>query len=233
MGRAKTFLAYYNKIEKTLESLYTGPEEHMSFYELIQTLRRTNRQVAYFADELHEYRTLRNAIVHDTVGDMVIAEPCETVVVRIRKIHELLTKPALVMDLCKGQEVVSLTLNDSLQQVLSLIRDTGYSQFPVIDCKRVIGILTSHTAASYLADRMQGNELIIDKATVSDLFRVSDDKEDFMVIARTSTVYDVSVLIRKYPKVSMFIVTESGKPTQHLLGVLTAADFHRVYGMRN
>ncbi len=232
MGRAKAFLAYFNKIEKALNTLYGKDDERMSFYELVQALRKKNRQIAYFADDLHEFRALRNAIVHDTIGEVVIAEPCESTVSRIKKIYELITKPKLIQDLCKNQEVITVTLSDTLEEILKLIKSSGYSQFPVLDCKRVIGMLTTNAITNYLADKMIGNELLIDSVTVSDIFKVSDDHNLFHMISRYTTVYDISEMIEEHPKVLMFIMTEQGKTTQQILHVVTSWDFHGIYQER-
>ena len=74
-----------------------GTNDHLSFYKLVELSKRKNAIVRRYEEDLKEYATLRNAIVHhQTSTEYAIAEPHDEIVQALETIDEALAKPVTV-----------------------------------------------------------------------------------------------------------------------------------------
>lgn len=81
---AKRFINAYNQIDSGLRALY-NQKRSMSFAELIRNSVNENHVVRKYEDDLIDFGRLRNAIVHKSNDDFIIAEPHIEVVEKIEK----------------------------------------------------------------------------------------------------------------------------------------------------
>jgi CBS domain-containing protein len=97
---------------------------------------------------------------------------------------------------CMTKKVVSAQPADSIQKVYTLIMDSGYSAFPVIEKKKVVGVISrrdliSHTRARS-AIAQHSNALVGDLMT-RDVVRVSPE-DPISTAAELIVQHDVSLL---------------------------------------
>jgi hypothetical protein len=94
---ADVFLSSFNRIEKKLRDELGNPR-NMGFSEMVRRLSKQKQgEVKKYEEDLLQIAQLRNAIVHEKIGEnFVIAEPNQWVVSRIRQIEQALLQPETV-----------------------------------------------------------------------------------------------------------------------------------------
>jgi len=102
---------------------------------------------------------LRNAIVYSkTREDFVIAEPHESTVDLIEKIENEIAKPKKVIAYFK-KDVQTFKFEDTLSNVLTVMKEQAFSEFPVYEKEEFRGLLTEKGITNYLANQVE-EELI-------------------------------------------------------------------------
>lgn len=103
-SNAIRFIDSYNKIDNTLRSIY-GINDHTGFSDMIRRLAVKNYLVKLYEEELVSYARLRNAIVHKSTTEEVIAEPHDDVVAKIEQIERLVCIPPCALEVV-GKEML-------------------------------------------------------------------------------------------------------------------------------
>ena len=81
---ARRFINAYNKIDYAIRVQH-GFKRSMSFSEVVRKAVPLNYIVRKYEDDLVDYGRLRNAIIHKSNDEYIIAEPHEEIVEKIMK----------------------------------------------------------------------------------------------------------------------------------------------------
>ena len=127
---AHEFLDSYNKIDAQLRQLY-GFKPSQSFSDMIRRSAENNSVIRKYESDLIDYARLRNAIVHQSTDERVIAVPCDEVVAEMRLIERLLCTPPTIGGVMREKKIVSIDDSVSVKQALLLIARTDFSNIPV------------------------------------------------------------------------------------------------------
>ncbi|MBE3519051.1 MAG: CBS domain-containing protein [Firmicutes bacterium] len=241
-NRGERFLAAYNVIEHELRRRWGDPGRRESFRRMVDGLKGRDSVVRRFKDDLEEFADLRNAIVHERISpDYLIAVPLEETVRRIEEIAELMVRPPLVYPRF-SREVICFDVADRADRVLRTIKKTTFSQFPVYDGSKYVGLLTDGAVARWMADRIHGERekgcATLDEilsATAKDIIAYERGNRA-RFLPRKATIYEAQEIFKENPPhadrhVLAILITENGKPEEKLLGIITPSDllrdFHR------
>ena len=119
---------------------------------MVRRSAEKNAVVRRYENELTDYARLRNAIVHQSTDGRVIAVPCDDVVEDILRIERQLCTPPTVGEKLREKQVTSIDAAISLRQAVLLIARTGYSNLPVYEGKRMVGILNNRRIIKALGE---------------------------------------------------------------------------------
>ncbi len=223
-ANGEDFVAAYNRVVKHLRAICKD-RSHESYPNLVARASRISNLVRRYRDDLLEYGELRNAIVHDRLSPQeVIAAPRPSVVGQIRRIAELLEKPPTVIP-AFSRQVVTVAAGDPLSTPLRIVRDRGYSQFPVYDQSgRFVGLLSERAIARWLAHHAMEAILHLNEVSVQDVLGCKESGQDFAFLPRNATVFDAQEGFAGNPKLEAILITEAGAAGGKLLGIITAWD---------
>lgn len=182
---------------------------------------------------LIEMSQLRNAIVHSHVGENheVLAEPHLWVVEKLERIAKQLTAPTQLKDL-KYNKVYVTSLDVSCSDLLKVQEKHNYSVVPVYDQGRYIGVIHNRLYQRFLE---KNADALIDLKTVKvrDLLLYKNSDERIGFVSQWDTLDDAvniyESLHRKGKGLIALIITDSGKPNDKILGILTPIDFVRIF----
>ena len=138
-SNAKRFIDAFNNIDYALKARY-NLNRAMGFSDLIRKSVAINYIVRKYEDDLVDYGRLRNAIVHSSNDDFVIAEPHDDVVEHIEHIERLLTTPPKALDTVGRRDVLITTSDKSMREVIKLMASSNYSNIPIYKNDTLIGI---------------------------------------------------------------------------------------------
>ena len=204
------FVSCYNRIDEILHDV-SGLEPVMSFTACVRAASEHNATVKRFADDLTAYARLRNAIVHSSVEDKIIAEPHLDVVEHFESILTLLTHPPLVTDVIGERRVVCVQADDRLARVVELVYDHNFSNIPVLSGGKLVGLITPKDVVRAMGEwRESGGELgrLLASRRIADVKRTATYR-----IAPSSLTVAQAIEYFAQPKLRAVVLTGDGTAT--------------------
>lgn len=151
--RIDRFEAAYNRIDRELQRLLDASRDghRRGFAASVRQICSERRHFARHLDFLLEAGELRNALVHNRFGrSEYIAVPTATTVAQLEAIDEELRKPVSLRALA-AKEVVTISIDERVGRVLSLVREKGVVRFPVKRDGRIVALLTASGVVRWIA----------------------------------------------------------------------------------
>lgn len=223
---ASRFLKCYNHIEAVLKAKY-NVKASQSFTDLIKRCSDLDIVVRRFEEELIDYGKLRNAIVHKSQGDKVIAYPCDEVVDTIETIEAHLCAPPLVLDAIKNRKIYTVYADSTIKTAVLSFAEHGIRSMPVYDYGEMVGVLNVRKLIAVLSRGMEEgwdmNEYLI-TTQIKKIIR-PEDAEEYRFLPRDATVFDVFSAFEKKKNLLAVFITEHGKMGEKVLLIVTSTDF--------
>jgi CBS domain-containing protein len=220
------FLTAFNRIDAAMRKA-TGLSEDLATP--FSTVARRFRESIHFpnVDLLVAATDLRNVIVHKNLDPSVeVAIPAEHIVSKLERIAGELESPERVEARIAPDKLATVTADDSLKDVLHLIREKKYSQFPVIEDGKIIGLLTENGIARWLSAEVAKESLIeFSDATVSKILKHEEERPNMALVGRYALIGQVRMQFSQNALLEAVIITQAGKADQQPLGILTRWDF--------
>ena len=189
--------------------------------------------VRSYREELSDFGDLRNAIVHTRrQEETVIAEPNDWAVGRIEEIVKVVDDPPKVLPEF-SREVFQSSSTEGLAKAVRQMRDSSYSQIPVYNDGVCEGLLTANTIVRWLGASVDDDLFSLIETQIGEVLQHQEDAKGYRFIPRSTTLFDVLELFqaeceKERPPVAL-LITENGRHTERLLGIITAWDLPRVH----
>ncbi|MGX7025499.1 CBS domain-containing protein [Vagococcus hydrophili] len=224
MNRADIFLVSFNKIEKWLKKQLEFPS-NMGVTEMLRRVKkRSDLPIAEIEFDLIEFSQLRNAIVHNRIEtDFIIAEPNEWAVERILEIENELLHPRLVERILKTN-VKIFTADVPLQEILYIIVEKEYSQFPIYQNKKFRGLITTKGIGMWFAKNADNNMMDLNYYTAIDILDLDNKRDAVSFLSLSDTEYKAKELFKSNPRLEAILVTQNGKSNGKLIGIISPKD---------
>lgn len=219
---ARRFINAYNEIDYALRTQY-NLKRSMSFSDLIRKAVVVNHIVRKYEDELVDYGRLRNAIIHRSNDDFIIAEPHEDVVDQIEKIARLITTPPTALSICK-EDVLTVDHDVTLENVIRLMAEYSYSNLPVYNKGSLIGIANGQKILENIGRQILKKVSICDylKVTkIEDALQNDSPYKQYEVLSAQATIEQVLDLYYNNRKLLAVLITKEGTMNEPPLGILT------------
>ena len=226
VSNANRFIAAYNSIDSSLRNIYSL-KRSLNFSEVIRKTVLLNSVVRKYEDDLIDYGRLRNAIVHKGNSNFVIAEPHETVVEKMEGIARLIATPPLAYDRISTHEVLCVDGNDFLSSAIKLMSRSGYSNLPVYNNNKLVGVLNGQRLMDILGRYLvQGENLqkFIDRTTVGDITEELSNVQYYCLADEKITIEQVMNLFETNNKLLIVLITKGGTEDYPPLGIITKDD---------
>lgn len=230
---SETFLEIYNDFDNYLRRVLEKPDGYRH-YNLIDDLIKNNKSFKKYERDLKAFGNLRNAIVHNPEQKNAdpIAEPHEYVIKKYLYIVNLVKNPPTAYGsvAIKVDKLYTTTLEASAVAVMKEMTKHTYTHVPVIDNNSVIGVFSESTLLNYFADK---GEVLLEKDVRIEEFidYIPFDKhksEYFDFISKKTLLTEVEAMfqgeLEENRRLGVIFITEDGKPSQKILGIITAWD---------
>lgn len=227
MRNSERFLLAFNSIEKHLGKK-RNTHGYVPFYKAVEVAKKGDAVVRRYQDDLLEFADLRNAIVHErTDPNFVIAEPHESTVLKIESIEMELGNPKTVFQTFRS-DVFTFQVNNSLSDVLKVIRDRRYSQFPVYNDNEFVGIISENGITNWLAKNIEEDIISLVETPLELIIQCEENKNNYQFINRNTSVYKVEEIFKERlsigTKLDAILITQNGRKNESLLGIITPWD---------
>jgi predicted transcriptional regulator len=226
MLNSMRFIKAFNSIEQYLRK-QTQNDKRLHYYDLVNIATKSNAIVRRYERDLKEYADLRNAIIHESSDGHVIAEPNELAVNDIEHINSILHKPPSIIPLFQS-EVSSFSVNDSIGAAVKLMLYQSFSQVPVFNEERFVGLLTTDTISRWLGSCVADDIFILSETKINHVLRYTEDRKNHIFLKKGSTIFDALETFQEFENrgksLKAILITESGKSTQKIIGIMTISD---------
>ncbi|MFA5449467.1 MAG: CBS domain-containing protein [Clostridia bacterium] len=223
MNKVSIFTESYRRLEQ-LVSIKFGLDDHESAIAYLAQRKGFQR----YAEGLHHIRRVRNLLFHDNPkyeGEFIV-EPSDKLIEFIAYIGDILTHPISCHDIAV-KKVHTASLNDGVLYAMRDMREKGYRHLPIVENRRVIGMFTDGTIFAYMLK--DGIMEISESTTFADLKEFlrfdSHLHETFVFMKKDAPVDEAEEafgnIFGDFKRIGMILLTENGKPSEPLLGILT------------
>ncbi len=231
--RSKRFLDAFALIERNLRASVDCAKQE-SFYSVVDRAASRDPLVRRYQVDLKELADLRNAIVHERIDGEPIAEPHAKTVVLIESIAGQLTHPRRVDELYL-KDVASCSPRDRIKDAARKMLHGNFSQLPIYDDARFVGLLTSETVARWVATRLDENAGLLEDESINTVLRYSEDSENHAFLRRNASVVEAIEVFEDFTRrgrsLDAIIITADGKGTSRALGIVTVFDLPTAYAI--
>jgi predicted transcriptional regulator len=219
------FVSAFNQVEKRLEEIVAS-KDYLPFAQLVEKAAGRNSAVKMYMKRLKSLANLRNLLVHDHEHDKEVAVPTEHTVRGVETLAEAITSPPPLLSV--ATETVHLCRpSDRVGAAARVMHDNSFSQIPVHDGEKLIGLLTGATIARWLAARLDGGAGILEEESVEKVLE-HQEAAGYVLLAKTATVFDglkeFDQSLHSGRALQAVIVTASGQPSETPLGIVTVTD---------
>lgn len=225
-------------------------QEFLDLFRRLETLIRTkhdlgkdaspvawlikNQQSRYgnISAELNYCREVRNLLSHNPkLKEGYLVKPSDAMLETLRSTISRIENPPLALNAGIGiGKVFWREMEDGVRPAMIEMVEKSYTHVPILDDGRVVGVFSENTLLSCLI--------------AEEIFEISDDtrfsdigghlpleahaSESFRFVSKLTTVGDAASLFssaqRKADRIGMMFVTEDGRPSQRILGIVTPWD---------
>jgi CBS domain-containing protein len=219
------FVSAFNRIEKRLMAI-VGLKDYLPFAQLVDKAAGKNSAVRQFGKRLKSLGNLHNLLVHDHEHQKEVAVPTERTVRGLEALADTITSPPSLLTVA-GKTVRTCRPSDQVGEAARVMHDNSFSQLPVHDGEKLVGLLTGETIALWLAARLDGGVGILEEEPVGKVLEYQE-AAGYVLVAHTATVFDglkeFDHALRSGTALQAVIVTASGKATETPLGIVTPSD---------
>ena len=226
-GSISIFRELCNKFEDLVRIKYKVKDEEGAFYIL-----SNQKEYKKFEKDINLIRKIRNLLSHGEckIEGKTAIEINENIIEKLKEIISLLENPPLVTSRYITEMFV-VDLEEKLEKLIKIMNEKKISHVPVLDKdKKLVGVFSENTIFSKLSE----DEII----EIGKEYKVKDyekyiklenhSSEYFDFIKRNEELASAQNLfnksIKKDKKLVMLFVTENGKKTEKILGIITPWD---------
>ena len=222
---ATRFLSAYNRLDQGLREIYSI-KKNLNFADMIRKVAGVNTVVLKFEDELISYGRLRNAIVHNSKEDKIIAEPNIEVVEKLEKIARTINTPPRVVDCIRPRRVFTASGETPLKDVIREMKAVGYSVIPVYIAQTLVGVINRKMVVEGIGKFLEEKRDIDDALNepVAQCLDIFNESNHYEVAPASITVENLLYMFQQNRKLSSVILTENGNFNEPAKAVLVSAD---------
>ena len=224
---SQRFLDAYNNIDYALKARYNY-NRAMGFSDLIRKSVVNNYVVRKYEDDLVDYGRLRNAIIHNSNENFIIAEPHDEVVKNIEHIERLITTPPKVLDTVGQRDVLITYAGKSMRDVITLMSSSNYSNIPVYRDKELLGVANGQKILNSFGQYLLAGgkaEVFLDHVQIEDMLSSLHDSIYYVVKKADCTIEEALNEFNNNHKLLAILFTKNGLPAELPVGIMTGANF--------
>ena len=226
-SNARRFINSYNQIDYALRVQH-GFKRSMGFSDMIRKAVSINHIIRKYEDDLIDFSRLRNAIIHGSNDEILIAEPHEDVVEKIEHIERLLTTPPRALAVLEEKDVFTVNYDVPIKDVIKTISQTKYSNLPVYKDGELIGVANGQKVLDAIGKHMLKNDDLndyIQNHTIEEIVKMPSETTYFMVMHSSVTIDQVLAEFLANRKLLAIIVTKTVTMHEAPLAIITSSDY--------
>jgi predicted transcriptional regulator len=225
-SNARRFIDAYNSIDYAIRVQHNF-KRSMSFSDIIRRAVPLNYIVRKYEDDLVDYGRLRNAIIHRSSDDFIIAEPHDDVVEKIEHIAEIITTPPKAIEAIGERNVLCVQNDVLVRDVITLISNSAFSNIPVYKNGGLIGIANGQRILDRLGEEISHGKSVdefISSTKIEEILNVKIVSKYYEIVPQDGTIENILKLFYDNRKLTAVLITKDGLINQTPIGIITSSD---------
>jgi len=226
------FLQKFQKLEKLVKN-YPGVENKITFRDALLRFSQINAFVKGNFPLIEDLYSLRNVFSHKNRG-IYIAKINNIALKKLDKIISELKNPPTVISRF-GCKVFQTDVNNDITQVMKVMHDRIYTQVPVWDRSKLVGVFSYTSFFEWLIERKEiENEPAFTKKVFSDINAkyLNSPAVNFQFIPERMSIYEIPPIFEKETRQSRrldcLLITRNGKRNEKVTGIITSWDLGEI-----
>ena len=223
---AVRFINAYNQIDYSLRVQYNF-KRSMNFSDLIRRSVLVNHIARKYEDDLIDYGRLRNAIIHRSNDDLIIAEPHDSVVENIERIARLITTPPNALQTICQDDVLTVEYNVKVKKVIGLMANKSFSNIPIYKDGTLLGVANGQKILEWIGSHINKKhnlEDILNETDIQEILNYNSVYKQYEILPASATIEEVLDLFNKNRKLLTVLITKTGSMQEPPLGIVTTTD---------
>jgi predicted transcriptional regulator len=226
--RSDEFLDKYREFEDSLEDKYSGRKRH---YTSVVFEYLNDPESKPIRDKIEICREIRNLLVHSAkIDGENVVEPSAPVCSTLTEILDYVQKPKLALEYAtKEDNILIAGYKQTVIKIMNIMERSGFSHVPIFNEGRFSGVFSIGTVFEYVLHYY--GKPITRQTTIGELeelLPITAHIENYIFAAKTLTLSEARSRFEnmegKSKRISVIFITETGKPEESLLGMLTPWD---------
>ena len=229
MNTVEEFIEEYKKLEESVRRVYRLTKEQSVIGEL-----KKQRGFENLKAEIQSCADLPNFFQHNSrLGGSFAVEPTAAAIAFVKELTAMVNNRPRCRDICVlKKDIVWRGPDDPVKPAIEQMRLLGHSSIPILRDGRVIGVFDERSLFQYVS-QCGGNVFpAAGTLTFRDLEPYTSvterNMQAFAFASMNAYVDDVVALFEKQlengKRIRLVLLTNSGKPTDRLRGILTPWD---------
>lgn len=219
----------YKRLEADVRFVF-----HLKEEQSIVTPLKNSHQYMRFGDKIQSCANLRNYYQHtEKLNNVFAAEPMDEAIEFIKMLDELVRNRQRCKDICvRVKDVYWQRPMDSVRSAMHVMKAKMFTHVPILQNGIVTGIFDENSLFTYISESNEEIFELDDKLTFADIephCQINNrEMEIFEFVSMNRYVDDVITLFEKRfscnKRLGLVLLTQSGKSTEPLQGILTPWD---------
>ncbi|EKD85810.1 MAG: CBS protein [uncultured bacterium] len=231
-AESEKFVALYNQFDNYMRN-QLGVGRFVNHSSLLREMSLKNKLVYDFLTDLRMFAEVRNMLIHNPYKKNAdpLFYPHAYVTQKYEEIINLILHPPKALSIAiPGSKIYTATPETLIQKIMRTMVEKNYTHVPIIEDGKMTGIFSENILLSYLVTNQEG--IILKDATVKDFFDFihleKHMNEYFEFVSRNAFLTEVdsifSIGVKNGKRVAVVYITEHGKSTEKILGMITPWD---------
>jgi predicted transcriptional regulator len=233
----RKFKSDYNELDRYFTQEVNGQVGH--FYENMKKFLRLNPRYQHFKDDIDYINDVRRIVTHKENMEGVPVIPTDAL---CRKLEDTLKKiknpPKWSSIAIPANQIYSCTEDNQISDVVNEMAGNTFTHIPVVKNGVFQWLLSESVFVQWLSDIIEKGEIITEATSVSQLKKyVKKTNDDYLFLSRDTDIYTIKEKFQTAIKekrngvakrLGVIFITNSGKETEKILGLITAWDIGKI-----
>lgn len=231
-AESEKFIALYNQFDNYMRN-QLGVGRSVNHSTLLHEMSLKNKVISDYLSDLRMFAEVRNMLIHNPYKKNAdpLFYPHTYVTEKYAEIIDLILHPPKALSIAiPGAKIYTATPDTLIQKIMKAMVEKNYTHVPIIEEGKMIGIFSENILLSFLVANQEG--IILKDATVKDFFDFipleKHMNEYFEFVSRNTLLSEVDSIfgvgVKNGKRIAVVYITEHGKSTEKILGMITPWD---------
>lgn len=233
----RKFKSDYNELDRFFTQEVNGQEGH--FYENMLKFLRLNPRYQHFKNDIDYINEVRKIVTHKENMEGVPVIPTDALCNKLEyTLKQIKNPPKWSSIAIPANQIYSCTEEDSISDVVKEMANNTYTHVPVVKDGLFEWLLSESVFVQWLSEVIEKEGICTEETTVSQLRKyVKRTNDDYMFLSRDADVYQIKEEFERvtrerrdknFKRLGVIFISNSGKPTEKILGLITAWDIGKI-----